>query len=222
MLTLRQLIGRDDSHVTPVNGDILLQPEAGEALAALQGDASAAGFDLQVASAFRSFDRQLAIWNAKADGVRPVHDDEGRTLDVKTLAEPELIAAILRFSALPGTSRHHWGSDMDVYDAAAVPADYRVQLTPAEVASGGVFGPLHRWLDERIAADRAHGFYRPYDRDGGGVAPERWHLSFGPLAGDCAGCLTPELLAAELRGAGLSLEAAVLARLPEIAQRPFG
>ena len=25
-------------------------------------------------------------------------------------------------------------------------------------------------------------FFRPYDRDRGGVAPERWHLSYGPIS----------------------------------------
>ena len=105
---------------------------------------AAVGFDLRVASGFRSFDRQLAIWNGKAAGSRPIHDDVGLPIDRGALGEDELIAAILRFSALPGASRHHWGSDMDVYDAAAVPEGYAVQLSPAEVADDGPFGALHR------------------------------------------------------------------------------
>ena len=43
-----------------------------------------------------------------------------------------------------------------------------------EVARGGVFDSLHSWLDARMAAGESHGFYRPYARDRGGVAPERW------------------------------------------------
>ncbi len=45
-----------------------------------------------------------------------------------------------------------------------------------------MFGPLHDWLDRRISASEAFGFFRPYDLDRGGVAPERWHLSCGPVA----------------------------------------
>ena len=51
------------------------------------------------------------------------------------------------FSALPGASRHHWGTDIDVYDANAVSSDYVVQLSLKEVGSGGVFDSLHKWLD---------------------------------------------------------------------------
>ncbi len=36
-------------------------------------------------------------------------------------AEAERVAAILVWSALPGASRHHWGTDCDVIDAAALP-----------------------------------------------------------------------------------------------------
>ncbi|MFV0278041.1 MAG: M15 family metallopeptidase, partial [Parahaliea sp.] len=87
----------------------------------------------------------------------------------------------------PGTSRHHWGTDLDVFDAAAVSRDYALQLTPAEAAPGGPFHALHGWLDTRMAAGASHGFYRPYDRERGGVAPERWHRSYAPLSLDCAG-----------------------------------
>ena len=101
---------------------------------------------------------------------------------------------MLRFSALPGASRHHWGSDIDVFDAAAVPEGYRPKLDNAEVADDGVFGPLHRWLDERIAAGGSRGFFRPYDLDRGGTAPERWHLSYAPAARDFLGRLSCDLL----------------------------
>ena len=66
-----------------------------------------------------------------------------------------------------------------------MPPGYVLQLSPPEVAVGGIFDPLHRWLDERMAEDRSHGFFRPYAVDRGGVAPERWHLSYAPLATLC-------------------------------------
>jgi LAS superfamily LD-carboxypeptidase LdcB len=186
VLTPRQLTGRDDSHVVALLDGHRLQQEVAEGFVALQSAARAAGFELAIASSFRSYSRQLAIWNGKASGLRAVHDDTGRPVEMARLSPLEQLYAILRFSALPGTSRHHWGTDLDVYDAAAVPSGYQVQLSPQEVAPGGVFDPLHCWLDERIAAGESHGFYRPYARDRGGVAPERWHLSFAPLSVACA------------------------------------
>ena len=189
-----QLTGREESHLLELPCGNRLQAQAARAFSRLQEDAAKAGFELKIASSFRSYERQRAIWNGKAGGQRPVHDDAGRKVELATLAPAEQLHAILRYSAIPGTSRHHWGTDLDVYDAAALPADYRLQLSPQEVAPGGLFDPLHRWLDARMAAGESQGFFRPYARDLGGVAPERWHLSFAPLALACETQLTTELL----------------------------
>ena len=145
-----RLTGRDDSHLSFRDG-IGLTPACWAAFDALRADALAAGFELAIASGFRDFERQLAIFNAKASGSRPVHGEDGAELNVANLEDSARLAAILRFSALPGASRHHWGTDLDVFDAASLPPDYRVQLSPEEVAEDGIFGPLHAWLDARIA-----------------------------------------------------------------------
>lgn len=193
-LNARQLTGLEETHLETLPDGHRLQAEAAHAFAALQADARQAGFDLRIASSFRSFARQLSIWNGKAAGTRAVHDDQGRAVDMSRLSPAGRVHAILRYSALPGTSRHHWGTDLDVYDAAAVAPGYQVQLSPQEVAAGGVFDALHSWLDARMAADDSHGFYRPFSRDRGGVAPERWHLSYAPLARECAVQLQCDLL----------------------------
>ena len=150
-LTVTQLTGRDDTHLVMLPCGHRLLADAAEAFTLLQGDAAEAGFELAIASSFRSFERQLAIWNGKAGGERPVHDDAGRPVPMDTLSPRDQLYAILRYSAIPGTSRHHWGSDLDIFDNAAVPVDYQVQLSPAEVAGGGVFDPLHCLLVERMA-----------------------------------------------------------------------
>jgi len=193
-LSASQLAGLDDSHLVMLPCGHRLQSEAAAAFKLLQADAAQAGFELTIASGYRAFERQLAIWNGKACGERPVHDDAGCPVPMAALPPRDRLYAILRFSAIPGTSRHHWGSDMDVFDAAAVPLDYQLQLSPQEVASGGVFDPLHNWLDERMALGLSRGFYRPYARDRGGVAPERWHLSYAPLALPCESRIDPALL----------------------------
>ncbi|MFV0478391.1 MAG: M15 family metallopeptidase [Parahaliea sp.] len=178
----QQLTGIDESAlVLLADGHRLLTPVA-EAFCRLQKKAALDGFELAIASSFRSFGRQLAIFNGKASGCRPVHDDRGRAVAMTELDGLGQLQAILRYSALPGASRHHWGTDLDIYDAAAIPADYSVQLVPEEVADTGFFGPLHCWLDERMAAGESEGFYRPYGEDKGGVAPERWHLSYASVA----------------------------------------
>jgi|TARA_B100001059_G_scaffold8899_1_gene7323 LAS superfamily LD-carboxypeptidase LdcB len=144
--------------------------------------AAAAGFDLRVASAFRDYDRQTKIINQKWTGARPVKDVLGLPLLREQVSDLQWLEAILRFSALPGTSRHHWGTDLDIWDAAAVCGDYQPALEPPEYEQGGVFAEMTFWLDALIIADDAEGFYKPYDTDYGGVAPEAWHISYRPVA----------------------------------------
>jgi LAS superfamily LD-carboxypeptidase LdcB len=177
------------------------------------------GFDLRILSGFRSFHRQLSIWNRKAEGELPVLDNQAVPLDIESLSKKELVFAILRWSALPGASRHHWGTELDVFDAAARPEGYEVQLVPEEVDPGGMFGPLHHWLDERMRASGSFGFFRPYDRDRNGVAPERWHLSCAPVASAFETGLTVPILRRTVEAADLHLKEVVLAHLEEIFRR---
>ncbi len=193
-LTVRQLTGLDDSHLVTLPGGHRLREETAGAFAALQEDARKAGFELAIASSFRSFARQLTIWNGKASGARPVYDDRGCAVVMVELSPLAQLYAILRYSAIPGASRHHWGTDLDIYDAGAMAPDYALQLSPQEVARGGLFDPLHCWLDELIAAGKSRGFYRPYGQDRDGVAPERWHLSYAPLSTHCGGQVSSALL----------------------------
>lgn len=182
----RACFGLADSHILACNQlpAGILQPvhaDVVEPFLALQSAAQDAGFDLQIISGFRGFERQLTIWNAKASGARPVLDGQSQPVDMTQLSDTEKALAIMRWSALPGCSRHHWGTDIDVYDAAAVAPDYQVQLVPEEVDRGGVFAPLHDWLDIWFR-QQPGGFFRPYAFDRGGIAPERWHLSYAPVA----------------------------------------
>lgn len=218
------LTGRDESTLVMTDEGHRLQAQAAAAFKALQSDAAAAGFELAIASSYRSFERQCLIWNGKACGERTVHDDAGVTLILADMLPEQQLQAILRFSALPGTSRHHWGTDIDIYDASAMPPGYALQLSPAEVAAGGMFDDLHCWLDQRMTAGESHDFYRPYVVDTGGVSPERWHLSYAPLASLCE----PGPSAMALRsawdnldksGQGLALRDAVDAGLEALLER---
>ncbi len=114
------LTGQTDGHLcAPGNAEALgvrVHREALEPFRRLQREARTAGFDLRILSGFRSFEEQLAIWNGKATGKRAVLDSAAVPLDITRLSERELVFAMLRWSALPGASRHHWGTDLDVYD----------------------------------------------------------------------------------------------------------
>lgn len=217
------LSGQTDSHIcSAANADLLgasVHRDVVEPFLQLRSEARNEGFDPEIFSGFRDFDRQLGIWNRKATGKRAVLDSNAVALDIELLSEKELAFAILRWSALPGASRHHWGTDLDVIDAAAKPAGYEVELIPEEVNSGGMFGPLHDWLDERMAADGAHGFFRPYERDQNGVAPERWHLSYAPVAVENEQSLTIEVVRNTVQHADIELKEVVLEHLDEIYER---
>ena len=208
-----QLTGRSATHVVPVAGQsCLLHAAAVQAWQALQAAAALDGIQLQAVSGFRDFARQLAIWNGKCLGERPLLDADGLPLDALALTPAQRVAAVLQWSALPGASRHHWGSDVDVIDAGALPAGQAPQLLPDAYAQGGVFERLGQWLDEGRAED--FGFFRPYARERGGVRPEPWHLSWAPLAVPALQGLSVECLAAALQQAPLQAAEVVAEQLP--------
>lgn len=195
-----------------------LLPEVVAHLLQMKMFAKSAGFDLRVASGYRSVERQLSIWNAKARGDRPVLDINGIPLDISALSEQELIFAILRWSALPGASRHHWGTDFDIYDASKISADYKLQLTQAETQGDGPFAEFHGWLSD-VLASGSWNFFRPYDVDRGGVAPEPWHLSYAPLAREAAQALTLDNLRLHIEQLDIALKPVILENLNDIYAR---
>jgi LAS superfamily LD-carboxypeptidase LdcB len=210
------LTGRCSDHVEPLpGGDCRLHPEAIGAFLALQGAAREAGLELQAVSGFRDLARQLAIWNGKFRGERPVLDRHGRPVDMAALDESGRVDAILVWSALPGASRHHWGSDFDVVDAATVPAGEPPRLEAHDFAPAGRHARLADWLDRHAAR---FGFFRPYDVDRGGTSPEPWHLSYAPVAGPALAAMSPRLLAEALAGVQIEGRATIERRLPSLFQ----
>jgi LAS superfamily LD-carboxypeptidase LdcB len=182
----------------------------------LRRAAQAEGFDLAPTSSFRDFARQLKIWNGKFSGERPMLDAAGARLDAKSLTPRERIDAILLWSALPGASRHHWGTDLDLVDRSLSEAGYQVKLTPEEFAAGGGFARLDRWLD--IHAPR-FGFFRPYQGVRSGVRPEPWHFSFAPIAEKARQRLSLQVLRTAITDAPLLGKDVVLGCLDELHAR---
>ncbi|MEO7774046.1 MAG: M15 family metallopeptidase [Steroidobacteraceae bacterium] len=212
-----ELTGRSSTHVVPVQDPAcVLHRQVIEPFRALRAAAQGAGIDLVPVSSFRDFARQLAIWNAKARGERPLYDRDGALIHYATLAPEARVDTILLWSALPGASRHHWGTDFDVADAAVLRPGQPPPMLPQDYAPGGAFAHLEDWLATHL---HEFGFHRPYARDLGGVQPEPWHLSYGAIAEDALAALTPALLREALEGSDIEDKEAVLARVPAIHER---
>ena len=200
-MKIDQILGLTEDHLSPleVNGSWLqIHTEAKSSFEALKKEAlKEFTIDLYPVSIFRSFEKQKSIWNAKAGGHRTLLNARGEEIDAGLLSEEEKLWAILRWSALPGASRHHWGSDLDVIDTIALHhyqesfPYYRVELTPSEFEEKP-FSGLHNWLTKKIGEEKSHGFFRPYSQDLGGVSPEPWHLSYWPVAGQTLSYFTLE------------------------------
>jgi LAS superfamily LD-carboxypeptidase LdcB len=212
-----QITGRTRSHIVQVDAPrFAAHPDAVQAFLRMRAAAAIDGIELRPYSSFRGYDAQRRIWEMKFSGRAPLYDIEGRVRDRSGFDEDETIRRILDWSALPGASRHQWGTEIDVVDGAAMPPGYKPRLLPQEVREGGLFAPLHRWLDARM---HEFGFFRPYARYQGGMYPEPWHLSYAPVSMRAIADLSIDLLARVTAASGLPGQARVLELLPEIFER---
>jgi LAS superfamily LD-carboxypeptidase LdcB len=215
--TPQELTGRSSSHIVELDEPACrLHQAVVKPFLRLRSAAAAAGIDLVPVSSFRDFDRQLAIWNGKHRGERELLAADGRQLDAGALDDAARVEAVLHWSALPGASRHHWGTDLDVIDANAVPPGHRPRLVSEEYAPGGMFAGLDAWLADAAAE---HGFYRPYSTWRGGVQPEPWHLSHAAVAAPAQAALSVQMLRDALAGVDLAARAVVEQCLPSILER---
>lgn len=135
----------------------------------MHGAAKKDGIDLIIKSATRNFTAQKSIWEGKWNGKRLL---EGNENAAKKYPEAKKRALkILEYSSMPGTSRHHWGTDIDIN--AFVNTYFEKGKGKKE----------YDWL-MRHAGD--YGFCQPYTPKGKdrphGYNEEKWHWSFLPLA----------------------------------------
>lgn len=211
------ILGLNDNHIDWIDQHHGLQTPAKEAFLAMQRQAKEDGVDLQIASSYRSFERQHAIWQGKWNGNRPVYSLSGDLLDMHRCDELEKVHRIMTWSALPGASRHHWGTDIDVYDKQACQqANVELQLVPAEYHAGGPCYALHQWLTEH-ALD--YDFYRPYEVYNNGVAPEPWHLSYRPIAKKIICAIDIDALRSQLESINIGGKSIILKHLAALFER---
>ena len=209
-----ELTGRTRSHICRLEDPACdLHHDVVPAWEALRSAAAAQGFEVAPYSAFRDFEAQVRIWNDKYEGRRPLYDRDGSAMDRDALSESELVDRILYWSALPGGSRHHWGSDIDVIDTAAIGREYKVRLMPDEYEPGGVFHGLRCWLDENL---ERFGFFRPYALEQGGVSVEPWHISYRPISESALEALSLDVLEEAIGGSSIRGKQQVLEALPRL------
>ena len=140
--------------------------EAADAYIKMKVAAAKDGFQLKVVSSYRSFDKQLAIWNRKFE----INSKEG-------MDPLENIKKITEYSTIPGTSRHHWGTEIDLISAQPK-VDGDVLL--ANLFEGeGPYAALKSWMD---ANANSYGFFLAYPKDSlrKGFQYEPWHYSYKP------------------------------------------
>lgn len=132
-----------------------VQKEVLESFKRMRKDAKRDGVDLFIVSATRTFYRQAEIWESKWDTTKGVRTTRA--------------ASILKYSSMPGTSRHHWGTDIDLCSTENEDWDTpKLQKTL-------------RWLETNA---HKYGFFMPYSSDPNrpGYKYEPWHWSFFPIS----------------------------------------
>ncbi|MBL7826150.1 MAG: M15 family metallopeptidase [Saprospiraceae bacterium] len=137
---------------------MMMRKEAFEAFERMWNTAQKEGIQLRIISSTRTFDQQKAIWEGKW------------TRFAATAPKPKDRALkILEYSSMPGSSRHHWGTDIDLND-----------LNNPSFESGGKYEKLYAWL---LAHAHEYGFCQPYTAGRpSGYHEEKWHWSYQPLS----------------------------------------
>ncbi len=164
-----QLIGKDESNIVGNSYTTKMHKDTAEAFQKMKTAALAEGINIELVSAYRSFQRQKEIFEGKynrytSQGLSPI----------------KAIEKIIEYSTIPGTSRHHWGTDIDIIDANAKPRPKSV-LQPELFHGEGPFCKLKDWLTENA---EEFGFYEVYTDNPKrkGFEYEPWHFSYAPVS----------------------------------------
>ena len=127
------------------------------------------GVKFQIRSAARNFTYQKGIWERKWTGATKLSDGTDISKDI---AEPiDKALKILEYSSMPGTSRHHWGTDIDL------------NSFNNEYFEKGAGKKIYTWLINNAST---YGFCQPYTAKGpnrpNGYNEEKWHWSYQPVS----------------------------------------
>lgn len=146
----------NNSEWTKHNGMYIQRTTLG-AFKEMQSDALKSGIKIEIVSAYRGFSRQKYIWERKWRSEERAH-----------LSPKERALHILKYSSMPGTSRHHWGTDIDLNS---------VSTKYFQTKEGR---KLYEWLSNNA---HKYGFHQSYPAGRSkGYADEPWHWSFSEVA----------------------------------------
>ena len=164
--TEEELTGRIDPDL--YGEGIQLRKEAHDAFVEMKKAAYQDGIDIKVVSSYRGYERQRTIFERKY----VLFTEEG-------LEPLEAVDKIIEYSTIPGTSRHHWGTDADLIDASK-PTEGDV-LVAEKFGPGGPFEDFKNWMDQH---SEKYGFYLVYTDNPKrrGFKYEPWHYSYAPLS----------------------------------------
>lgn len=145
-----------------------LQEEAYKSFLKMKEDAFKDGINIKVVSSYRNFDKQKSIWERKY-----------KRFTSQGLAPEKAIEKIIEYSTIPGTSRHHWGTDIDIIDNNGDQTGD--VLVPKKFHGKGPFCKLKDWLDENA---NNYGFYLVYTDNANrkGFKYEPWHYSYAAIS----------------------------------------
>lgn len=181
MVDWQRCMGLSNEGLISLNERLMCLAPAKDAFIALKEHALKYGFELEACSAFRSFEAQANIFSAKFNGQRVILDKDEQPLSPIPEDPIERIKAILLFSAMPGFSRHHFGSDFDVYAPNKLPQGQSLQLTYHEYQQDSYFYEFGCFLRENLGV---FGFINPYLATAQNSNPsiisvgcEPWHIS---------------------------------------------
>jgi zinc D-Ala-D-Ala carboxypeptidase len=161
-----------DARFTKI-GEIYLRKETAEAFLKMKKEAAKSKIRLIIVSGTRTFSDQKRLWEGKWNGITPVNTDTNEFLPKpkarnNALSKEDRALRVLEFTAMPTTSRHHWGTDFDLNN---VNSSYWTK------AKGQT---EYAWLIENAGK---FGFCQVYSADrANGYNEEKWHWSYLPLA----------------------------------------
>jgi len=164
--TQDELIGKGNP--TLYGNGYKLRKEAHEQFLLMKKAAKEAGFNIHVVSSYRNYAHQNGIWERKYNANRKAG-----------LSQTKSIEKIIEYSTIPGTSRHHWGTDLDIIDSTkGIPNN---PLSETHFNEGGRMRKFKLWLDEN---SEKYGFYLVYTNvpNRKGFTYEPWHFSYKPLS----------------------------------------
>ncbi len=168
MFSQNQLIGKGNPDIIGNSYTSKMHKEAKVAFEEMKNKASREGIKIEVVSAYRSFQRQKEIFEGKY-----------KKYTTQGLSPSEAINKIIEYSTIPGTSRHHWGTDIDIIDGN-YPKPKNV-LVEENFYGDGPYCKLKEWLDEH---SESFGFYEVYTNNPNrkGFKYEPWHFSYAPAS----------------------------------------